>query len=118
MIAIDSLQKVVIELQIQNASLAQKIENVNTLYQNRFSDWYIFFGFFITLLIGAFVSVWYNAKREAKEQAEKEMELFKQNFVTLENETREKFNILESEAILKLESINSIFNQINNGTQS
>jgi len=53
-----------------------RFESINT----RFSDLYIWFGFFITILAGVLVLNWINAKNVAKKQAEEELKEIKDKF--------------------------------------
>ena len=61
---------------IKDQIVVAKFESINT----RFSDLYIWFGFFITILAGVLVLNWINAKNVAKKQAEEELKEIKDKF--------------------------------------
>lgn len=61
---------------ISDKIIEAKLESINM----RFTDLYIWIGFFISLLAGVLVLNWFNSKNVAKEQADKELSDIKSSF--------------------------------------
>jgi len=69
----------------EHAVLLEKIQGVNS----RISDIYIWFGFFVTLIAGAFAISYVNANHIAKKQAVDEMDRLQNIISKLENKALE-----------------------------
>ena len=105
---IDSLAKEIIKLQIQNAETLQKIEAVNNLYQNRFTDLYVWIGIFLTLLAGIVFLNFNSSKRIAKDEAEKELEIMKTKFNEALKEMKTNFSELQEETKNGIQTVNNL----------
>lgn len=86
---IDSLINISNELKQQNRELSMKVDNLEKLYDKRFSDLFWFLGVFVSIFLALLVLNYINANNVARKQASEELEKMKEATNLLENKTIE-----------------------------